>query len=158
MFIGSATILVAESKKTHSFQKKSKTGGETIQDQYNRCFDFIPEKSSIGFGLSTSYVDDKNQPLYSVCKQSSWIDSFWHESFFVLGLHSEISTYTTHFKDGPIKRVQAYIEGANAISSKHCGHGGVNVYNYIGLSALNKARTTGILVARRWISTDEYET
>jgi hypothetical protein len=116
-----------------------------IKDHEYRCFNFIPEKSSIGFGLSTSYVDDKNQPLYSVCKKSSWIDSVSHESFCVLGLHSEISTHTTHFKDGPIKRVQAYIEGANTISSKQCGHGGVNVYNHIGLSALNKARTTGIL-------------
>ena len=68
-----------------------------------------------------------------------------YESFSVLGLHSEMSTHTTHFKDGPIKRVQAYIEGANAISSKQCGHGSANVYNHIGLSALSKAQTKGIL-------------
>ena len=116
-----------------------------IKDHECRCFDFIPEKSSIGFGLSTSYVDEKDQPLHSVCKQNSWIHSDYHESFCVLGLHSEMSTHTTHFKDGPIKRVQAYIEGANAISNKQCGHGGFNIYNHIGLSALNKAHTTGIL-------------
>jgi hypothetical protein len=109
------------------------------------CFKLIPEKSSIGFGLSTSYVDEKDHPVYSVCKDNTWMSSDSYESFSVFGLHSEMSTHTTHFKDGPIKRVQAYIEGANAISSKQCGHGSANVYNHIGLSALSKAQTTGIL-------------
>jgi hypothetical protein len=38
-----------------------------------RLFNLIPEKSSIGFGFSVSYVGDKDQPLYSVCKQNNWI-------------------------------------------------------------------------------------
>jgi hypothetical protein len=111
----------------------------------SRLFNLIPEKSSIGFGFSASYVDDKDQPLYSVCKQNTWMRTDSHESFCVLGLHSEMSMHTTHFKEGPFKRVQAYIEGANAISSKQCGHGGINVYDHIGLSTINKAPATGIL-------------
>jgi hypothetical protein len=37
------------------------------------CFDVIDDLSSIGFGFSTSYADQKRQPLHSVCKQNAWM-------------------------------------------------------------------------------------
>ena len=109
------------------------------------CFDVIDDLSSIGFGFSTSYADQKRQPLHSVCKQNAWMKISAHESFCVLGLHSEMSTHTTHFKEGLIKRIQAYVEGMNAISDKQCGHGGTNAFHTIGLSALNRVQKNGAL-------------
>ncbi len=50
----------------------------------------------------------------------------FHESFCVLGLHSEMSTHTTHFKEGPFKRVQAIVTRNRGIVK-------LNIYIYIYL-------------------------
>ena len=108
-----------------------------ITDPLLGCFCLKPEYVSIGFGFSTSYCDNRSCPLFSVCKNKDWMNANEHESFCTMALQESMCPHTTHFKSGPILRVQAYIEALNCITDRQCGSG-KPLYSPIGFSALNK--------------------
>ena len=108
-----------------------------ITDPLLGCFCLKPEYVSIGFGFSTSYCDNRSRPLFSVCKTKDWMNANEHESFCTMALHESMCPHTTHFKSGPILRVQSNIEALNCITDRQCGSG-KPLYSPIGFSALNK--------------------
>ena len=111
-----------------------------LTDSKSGCFKLYPKHTSIGFGFSTTFCDGSNQLLFSVCKQEEWITSDNYEPFCTMALHSSMCPHTTHFRSGPVLRVQAYIEAFNCITEKQCGSARSH-YSHIGFSALEKMST-----------------